>query len=167
MPFFRQWWVNRKSIVGTVLAGGKKEILSLWSIDSSIPVLLTGGLGDRKSEKSSKDKEEASRRDEGWREELLETCQDLAEGGSWDLAASQVLDGWWGLWGMLLGLLPGATLGLTPWFAGRSNVFCQILKTVITSFSFKKLLKNLFNNGLCWIFLNNLKSTQVERNQIL
>ena len=58
-----------------------------------IPVLLTGGLRDRKSEKSSKDKEEASRWDEGWREELLESRQDLVQGGSWELAASKVLAG--------------------------------------------------------------------------
>lgn len=37
------------------------------SIESSIPVLLTGGLEIENREKSSKDKEEASRWDEGWR----------------------------------------------------------------------------------------------------
>ena len=56
--------MNRKSVLGTVLVGGKKEILSILSIDSSIPIILTRGVGDRrKSEKSGKEKEEASRWD--------------------------------------------------------------------------------------------------------
>lgn len=32
--------MNSKSVVGEALVGGKKEILSLLSIDSSIPMVL-------------------------------------------------------------------------------------------------------------------------------
>lgn len=38
--------MNRKSVLGTVLVGGKKEILSILSIDPSIPIILTRGVGD-------------------------------------------------------------------------------------------------------------------------
>lgn len=85
--------MNRKSIVGTVLAGGKKAILSLLSIESSIPVLLTGGLGDRKSEKSSKDKEEASRWDEGVERGATGELPGPGSGREWGSAASKVLAG--------------------------------------------------------------------------
>lgn len=38
--------MNRKSVLGTVLVGGEKEILSILSIDSSIPIILTRGVRD-------------------------------------------------------------------------------------------------------------------------
>lgn len=43
-PLFQGMLGEHKSVLGEVLVGGKKEILSLLSIDSSIPIILASDV---------------------------------------------------------------------------------------------------------------------------
>lgn len=88
------------STVYTVLVGGKKEILSILSIDSSIPIILTRGVGDtenqrrvakgRKRQVGGIYKVAGEGEGERGREEQVERRQDPALGAGWGLAAPQV-----------------------------------------------------------------------------
>lgn len=77
-------------------------------------------------------------------------CGGLRRWGGWDPT------GWWqGEKAERPCFFRHLSLGIIHCPQYFSNVFCHNLKIIKPSFCLKKLLKKIFNKGLCGLFLNN------------